>query len=82
MKDPSALISLVSNNIVFYGHPAEYLNPDDIDFGAEPVAKRHLENIGPHVYALTKELTDYTKELGFESKSLSSLLRDRKLLCS
>lgn len=76
MKAVIRMSSLISNNIVFYGHPAEYLHAHEIDFGDENVASRHLENIGPHVYPLTKGLIDYAKQLGFTSRPLSALIRE------
>ena len=79
MKAVVRLSALISDNIVFYGHPAEYLYAHEINFGDESVAKRHLENIGPHVYSITKELIDYTKELGFKSKSFSALIDEFQL---
>jgi hypothetical protein len=77
MKLIVRLYSLISDNIVFYGHPAEYLRADQIDFGDENVASRHINNIGPHIYSLTKELVDYTKSLGFESQTISALIDER-----
>ena len=79
MKVVVRLSSLISDNIVFYGHPAEYLRADQIDFGDENVAKRHLTNIGPHVFAITKELIDYTKRLGFVSRPISQLIDENNV---
>ena len=80
MKILVRLSSLISNNLVFYGHPAEYLRADQIDFKDENVASRHLENIGPHVYSLTKDLMDYAKSLGFEPMPMSDLINEHNLV--
>lgn len=79
MKSLIWLFSLMSKNIVFYGHPAEYLRPDQIDFGNDDVVSRHLENIGPHIYNLTKELVDYVKGLGFESRPITALIEESRV---
>lgn len=80
MKIVVRLSALISDNLVFYGHPAEYLCADQIDFKDENVASRHLKNIGPHVYQLTKDLMDYAKSLGFESMAMSDLIKEYNLL--
>ena len=79
MKILVRLSAAISDNIIFYGHPAEYLLSDQIDFQEDNVARRHLENIGPHVYELTKDLIDFTKNLGFESSALSCLISEHCL---
>lgn len=79
MKLVVRLYSLFSDDIVFYGHPAEFLRADQIDFHDDNVASRHINNIGPHIFALTKELVDYTKSLGFESQSISTLIEEHNI---
>lgn len=63
-----------SEYLLFYGHPAEYLRPDQVDFGPNPV-KRHATNIGPHIFDLTTEFLDFAFTLGYEPGTLSDLVR-------
>ena len=79
MKIVVRIYAIFNNNIVFYGHPAEYLLPDQIDFGDEDVAKRHIQNIGPEVYEQTKDLINYIKSLGFVSSPISDLINENNI---
>lgn len=78
MKVITRFYSRFFDTIVFYGHPAEYLSPDQFDCTQESV-KRHVENIGPHVYDLTEQFLSFTKELGYESRRLGELIDEYSL---
>ncbi len=74
MKTVVNVYSKLYDDIVFYGHPAEYLEPHEIDFETDKPVKRHVENIGPHVFDITKKFIDYIKTLGYNPSRLSDLI--------
>lgn len=65
-------LSRKSSTLLFYGHPAEYVEFSKLQFDF-PVVKRHAENIGPEVFDLTSELIEYIRALGYTSQKLSHL---------
>jgi len=79
MKAVVKIYSIFNDNIIFYGHPAEFLMPNEIDFMDENVERRHVENIGPHVFDLTREFIKYVKSLGYESRAITDLIHENSI---
>ena len=65
------MVALRSDYILFYGHPGEYLLPEQIDFGGED-GGRHARGIGPHIYDLTERYIRFVRGLGFQTAKLSA----------
>lgn len=73
MKKITILYSLFNSNIIFYGHPGEYLNADEF-YSSQEKVKRHVENIGPHVYNLTSNYISFVRNMGYQSMKMSDLV--------
>jgi hypothetical protein len=79
MKMVVRMYSMISRYLLFYGHPAEYMDPSKLDFGRKPV-KRHIEGVGPQVFDLTKKFVDFVVGLGYEPSRLGNLIyEDRSI---
>lgn len=73
LKPIIRLARRVSDVLVFYGHPAEYLDLKELSFDG-PVAQRHAKGIGRQNYELTRNFIDYIYSLGYEPGRLSDLI--------
>lgn len=71
---PLRAVEWMSSTLVFYTHPAEMVDAGTIEWSHKP-PRRHVEGIGPHNYELLGDFTDYVLGRGYESHSLSSLVR-------
>lgn len=55
-----------SDTLVFYIHPAEFVDRDKQDLG-DDIPRRHLEGIGPQNFDLLRAFMEYVLGLGYES---------------
>jgi hypothetical protein len=73
MKKITLLYSIFNSNIIFYGHPGEYLNANEF-YSSQEKVKRHVSNIGPHVYKLTLDYISFVRKIGYRSMKMSDLI--------
>ncbi len=72
LKPFIALLAKSTSNLVFYGHPAEFVPVEKLQY-PYPVPSRHLKGIGPENFQLAEEFLSYLFSKGYEPGVMSEI---------